>query len=340
MIITICLRAAFTELVNAVPGAVLNGDQKSISILQPFLSIAPIPHLDQKDYLLIKFWCKSDYTKAKREGEGISDLTEWQPQRGGARAAKGENVAMWFVEFADGTIIYGFRAMAICDKSRSIFHQVVWKGMAPETWMKVNNKTGMVYRSEMAFAFPELQFCELDWKAQQIAIDNYPNFNHKAASLAITIKSKSSNPSLTHNSKKHLCTDKDDRKSTKKVKKGKNEDNNNNDNDSIQAVVLSTALVTLSTTPTSSTMSTPSGHCDMSPSGSSGTLSLTLSTLAAVTPSGHCDLSPLGSSDAPGLTFSTSAVARPSGHCDMSPSGSSGTPNPTIPTHIVNPLSL
>jgi hypothetical protein len=112
----------------------------------------------------------------------------------------------------------------------------------------------MAYRREMAEAFPELRLCEFDWKAQQIAIDNYANFDQAAAAAAI-VKSEPSDPALDSITKKRQIN-KDHRKGKKKIKRLKEKA----ESDDVELDTLEDVLMSLSST-TSSADNLPSSPC-------------------------------------------------------------------------------
>ena len=52
------------------------------------------------------------------------------------------------------------------------------KGTPPATWGAADIETRKLYSQEMSTRFPELKLCDLDWKAEQIATDNYPSWHY------------------------------------------------------------------------------------------------------------------------------------------------------------------
>lgn len=83
---------------------------------------------------------------------------------------------MRYIENEDGTVIDGFRAGEIRKFARSIWIHLANSGKAPRTWGKADIKSAQHYHQEMIRRFPELRLCAFDWKADQIATDNYPNW--------------------------------------------------------------------------------------------------------------------------------------------------------------------
>ena len=83
---------------------------------------------------------------------------------------------MRYVEGEDGTVIDSFRAKEIRKFARSIWMQLANNRKAPKTWEKADLESATYYRQEMVQRFPELRLCAFDWKADQVATDNYSNW--------------------------------------------------------------------------------------------------------------------------------------------------------------------
>ena len=83
---------------------------------------------------------------------------------------------MRYVELEDGTVINGDRAGDIRKFARSIWVSFSKKGSPPSKWGQADIEMRKTYSREMGLRFPELTYCDLDWKAEQIAIDNYPSW--------------------------------------------------------------------------------------------------------------------------------------------------------------------
>jgi len=83
---------------------------------------------------------------------------------------------MRYVELEDGTVINGDRAGEIRKFARSIWVSFSKKGPPPSKWGQADIEMRKTYCKEMGHRFPELTYCDLDWKAEQIATDNYPSW--------------------------------------------------------------------------------------------------------------------------------------------------------------------
>lgn len=134
---------------------------------------APTP-LRQEDYPNIKFWYKRQWTAFSNDHP--TNATSGPQARGRSRAAQGINVSMQYVEFEDGTVINGDRATEIRKFARAIWVSVSKTGAPPSKWGQADIQTRQQYVSAMGTRFPELRFCDLEWKIDQIATDNYPSW--------------------------------------------------------------------------------------------------------------------------------------------------------------------
>lgn len=155
---------------------------QALAVTNPFNIALPaaIPKPDlslrQSDFPYVKFWHKREWTAFQKDSKGLSSMGRKGAERGKVRASQGENVTMLFVEDEDGKPIDGHRATEIRRIARSIWAELAKNGRAPKSWCKADMSTAQEYNREMRRFFPELCFCEFDWKAEQIAIENYPSW--------------------------------------------------------------------------------------------------------------------------------------------------------------------
>jgi hypothetical protein len=83
---------------------------------------------------------------------------------------------MRYVELEDGTVVDGDRAGEMRKFARSIWVSFAKKGSPPSKWGHADIEMRKTYYKEMGHRFPELTYCDLNWKAEQIATDNYPSW--------------------------------------------------------------------------------------------------------------------------------------------------------------------
>jgi hypothetical protein len=86
---------------------------------------------------------------------------------------------MQYIQDENGVPVNGHRAKYMREIARGLWEALANSGKAPATWHRGPLETKERYNHEMALRFPELRYCAQDWKAEQIAIDNYPSFHSK-----------------------------------------------------------------------------------------------------------------------------------------------------------------
>jgi hypothetical protein len=129
----------------------------------------------REDYPDVQFWTKRDWLDRSAEEDDAMVLDN-SSRRGKTRASQGVNVAMRYVEEQDGTVVDGHRATEMRRYARLIWVHMAKEGGPPPSWGKADVKLSQAYCREMCQRFPELKLCNLDWKADQIATDNYPSW--------------------------------------------------------------------------------------------------------------------------------------------------------------------
>lgn len=165
------------------------------------------PKLDHKDYPLIEYWYKHQWasvlgnrvtdlggraenenTSAENEDEDDdveADVESKQvrsvspapgTRRGQGRSRAGINVAMRFIQDKDGQVIDGHRAREIRIHARALFVGFAMQEKQFGSWGDADAASRKLFYSEMRTRFEELQYCDLDWKAEQIAIDTFPGW--------------------------------------------------------------------------------------------------------------------------------------------------------------------
>jgi hypothetical protein len=139
-----------------------------------FSALAP---LRQEDYPKIKFWFKRQWTEISNDHPtNATSGPQAHQARGRSRAAQGINVTMQYVQLEDGTVISGDRAAKIRTFARAIWVSISKTGAPPSKWGQADIQTRQQYLSTMGSRFPELRLCDLEWKIDQIATDNYPSW--------------------------------------------------------------------------------------------------------------------------------------------------------------------
>ena len=156
----------------------------------------------REDYPDVRFWTRRDWLD--RSGQESDMVHDNSGRRGKARASQGINVAMRYVEDENGTVIDGHRATEIRRYARLIWVNIANSGGLPTSWGKADVKLSQTYYCEMRQRFPELALCDLDWKADQIATDNYPSWfkNWSESSQKAPVKHEQEDASAPMNPKR------------------------------------------------------------------------------------------------------------------------------------------
>lgn len=183
----------------------------------PTFSSQAFPALDIADYPLVKFWNKASWKKHTKDAKDTTTVNQNAPKKGNTRAADGENVTMQFIEDADGRTIDGHRAGEIRKHARSIFNDIAKWTTPPGTWGGASSVMRDYYHQQMYRRFPEVQFCDLDWKAEKIASEAYTHWN-PPESIAPSVKLEVDTPSGTN---PHLKRPRSPKASSSKSKRQK-----------------------------------------------------------------------------------------------------------------------
>lgn len=159
--------------------------------------------LRREDYPHVRFWTRQDWNSASQseqilEVEQADDLEAFpdldieeggEPKepspaagpacaRGKHRSSQGINVTMKYIELEDGTTIDGYRAAEMRRYARSLWAQMALDNKLPKAWGNADAASLATYNESMAQRFQELRLCASDWKANLVAIDNYPSWRH------------------------------------------------------------------------------------------------------------------------------------------------------------------
>lgn len=133
------------------------------------LSLKPQALHAREDFPDIKFWTRSEWM-ASKDAVISSDHSA---VRGRARSAKGDNVAMGFIEDINGEPINGHKAADIRKAIRESWAEMVQAGVAPPTWSRVSHTVLNNFRQRLYGEFAELAYCDGHWKLDKICTDNY-----------------------------------------------------------------------------------------------------------------------------------------------------------------------
>lgn len=140
--------------------------------------------LQKRDYSAIKFWSRLSWQKfaaEKRRTDGITNMNTQKPSRGSTRKAQGINVRTQYMEDETGIEVTAERAGGARTLAKEIFSQLA-KGKSfrdiPPKWTQVSNDVKRYYFIEMYKQYPELRFCDDNWKARKLGSESYSPWYH------------------------------------------------------------------------------------------------------------------------------------------------------------------
>jgi hypothetical protein len=151
-----------------------------------------LPHLRHEDCPKIKYWTRSSFLEAKKSRKSETSLDSDNDQSDNETGISGENKMTWYVETLDGRTCTKERILAIRQLGRAIWFRLHREGRAPEKWQRIDSEARSLYEAEMCQKFPELSYGENNWKAHQIAQDNYSSWYKKNIKEKTQFKEESS----------------------------------------------------------------------------------------------------------------------------------------------------
>lgn len=166
-------------LVNRIPALLSQpGNTLDTKDMSPtsVLSRKTAPPLLATAYPNIKWWKACDWKDHNDLLKGASDGSAPGP-RGASRISKGINVAMTYVQYADGTVVNGHRVSSIKGYAAGVLHELGRRGLASPTWMQSGRDVREHVYWEICTKYPEMGLCEDDWKCQRMLIDMYPSWH-------------------------------------------------------------------------------------------------------------------------------------------------------------------
>ncbi|KAG6898906.1 hypothetical protein C0993_002927, partial [Termitomyces sp. T159_Od127] len=129
----------------------------------------PVPCFDEEHYPLVNYWYKSQYLNAKKEKKSVTILHHEPKPSGG-------NLMTWYVEDADGNPVDSHKVSQIRANARSVWFFLKDQGIAPPTWAEAHIGVLNYFEHHLCSRHPELAYGANNWKAHQVAINNYPSW--------------------------------------------------------------------------------------------------------------------------------------------------------------------
>ena len=166
--------------------------------------------LERTEYPKVPFWIRSEWEHFKDE-----------QKKGGVHTEdcclhkkKDKNLPskpLAYITNANGIGVTGFQASAIQSTAGHIWNAIAKKGLDPTTWTQAEVLAVQYYRQQMYKAYPNLRLCDSHWKADLLAVNEYPGWHRSRKETASEPKLESEEPvaeglsvgpSMTHPSKK------------------------------------------------------------------------------------------------------------------------------------------
>ncbi|KAF8480702.1 hypothetical protein JB92DRAFT_3133028 [Gautieria morchelliformis] len=144
--------------------------------------------LNRSDYPNVPYWTRSDWDLRANSSVGMpEDDTN----------ANNDSLpckSMAFITTQDGAPTTNAQAKAIRKTERHVWSELVKTHTDPVSWAKAPISTLDFYRDEMYKHHPDLQLCEGHWKADLLAILDYPSWHRNPKNSSIPLKVKVEQP--------------------------------------------------------------------------------------------------------------------------------------------------
>ncbi|KDR67759.1 hypothetical protein GALMADRAFT_146786 [Galerina marginata CBS 339.88] len=137
-----------------------------------------LPRLDRNNYQFVSIWSVEDWQKTEKNDDASIRKKKGRPAKTGDSMTR---ESMAYIQDAQGKPVTGARARDMCNEARKVFSKLEELKMAPRTWTKISSASSQYYRQVMYGYFPELQFCDGDWKAERLEIDINPSWSRQRA---------------------------------------------------------------------------------------------------------------------------------------------------------------
>ncbi|THH32148.1 hypothetical protein EUX98_g2043 [Antrodiella citrinella] len=127
------------------------------------------------------------------------DAERKSPTRGGTKLARdNENVMMLYIEDINGTAVDGITASLMRAFSRSIFATLDSLGLATARWSDASHVAHEQFCREMRVKYPQLRYCDDDWKAEGIAGVTYSKWYARTHTGSLKTSKKRARTLLSH----------------------------------------------------------------------------------------------------------------------------------------------
>ncbi|KDQ09940.1 hypothetical protein BOTBODRAFT_36750 [Botryobasidium botryosum FD-172 SS1] len=132
------------------PAPPMNTTTSTNSCPVPTINYASLPKLEHAQFPKIHYWTFAQWAahvKAEEERTQLQSNSNTVKHSGRSGRTQGENITMRYIEQENG-----------------------------QPWTNVDKEADKYYISEMYSSFPELRYCDDNWKAQKVAFQTYPGW--------------------------------------------------------------------------------------------------------------------------------------------------------------------
>lgn len=183
----------YNQLVEALPHSSAVAKMPPHSLAVPDMPLATAENLEDPMWKKTVFWTREDWENRPSDPVGTMKVSD-SLKRGPKRLGQGENVTARWVCHANGTVVSGARAKNIRERIYAVWHDMKDKGTLPSRWGEVGVSAADELRADLRSRFPELAYCESDWKVDLICTQNYThwyNTHIRHANGQISLKKES-----------------------------------------------------------------------------------------------------------------------------------------------------
>ena len=160
-------RKLYTELLTA---KMSQGPPSLLTNSSAGLSSRPAPApLESTKYPMVNLWREDTYNKLLEQERMDGVVHEGEGLKGKVAISSGFNISCRYIEQSNGSVVNGYYLDRLFEKCHELFWQVEGAGLVPTSWKKMRADVVVFIVTELELDFPELQLCELHWKARRLA---------------------------------------------------------------------------------------------------------------------------------------------------------------------------
>lgn len=149
---------------------------------------------DPASFPAVRYWNRSDFTKAEKQNKKTTQLNKEPAQRGNRRVSQDINVMTRYLENTDGSIVSGKEAQTIRNTQLAVYREIkqVSPDDLPRTWGDASLTVINYHRAQMYAAHPCLRLCRSHWKVDQLATNTYSSWYTKTVKKKAKANTKES----------------------------------------------------------------------------------------------------------------------------------------------------